>query len=251
MEPGSSTKNGLEIAAAAVRLGGVSRGYGDYCPIAKASEILAERWTPLVIRNLYLDCHSFTEIHEGIPRMSRTLLAQRLRSLERAGVVSSKPSPVGRGRRYDLTTSGKELAQVCLELGVWGARWLELAPSDYDPAMVLWGWKKFLALDRLPQRRVVVRFDLRDRPRQRFWLLVERPRVELCIKDPGFEADLRITTDSVTLTHVHGGRLSLREARRSGAWLMEGPRDLVRGFPAWGGLSYYADVRPAVVAASA
>ncbi len=151
----------------------MSRGYGEYCPIAKASEILAERWTPLIIRNLHLDCHTFTEIHEGIPRMSRTLLTQRLRSLERAGVVTSRLNRVGRGRRYELTRSGEELAQVCLELGVWGARWLELAPSDYDPGIVLWGWKKFLALERMPDQRVVVRFDLKDRPKQRFWLLVE------------------------------------------------------------------------------
>jgi len=224
----------------------MSRGYGEYCPIAKASEILAERWTPLIIRNLFLDCHSFTEIHEGLARMSRTLLAQRLRFLERAGVVSSSPTPNGRGRRYELTPSGKELAQVCLEMGVWGARWLELAPSDYDPGVVLWGWKKFLALDRMPQQRLVIRFDLRDQPKRPYWLLVHRPRVELCLKNPGFEADLLITTDSVTLTRVHAGRLGLREAQRSGAWQMEGRRDLVRAFPTWGGLSPYADVRPVV-----
>lgn len=183
--------------------------------------------------------------------MSRTLLAQRLRFLERAGVLSSRPMPVGRGRRYDLTASGKELAQVCMEMGVWGARWIELAPADYDPAVVLWGWKKSLALARMPQRRIVVRFDLRDLPKQRFWLLVDKPRVELCMKDPKFEVDLLVMTDSITLTRVHAGRLDLREAQRRGTWLMEGPRDLVRAFPTWGGLSPYADVRPVVTSASA
>lgn len=225
----------------------MGRGYGEYCPIAKASEILAERWTPLIIRGLHLDCHTFTEIHEGIPRMSRSLLAQRLSSLERAGVVTSRPTAQRRGRWYELTVAGKELAQVCLELGVWGARWLELAPEDYDPTVVLWGWKKRLLRDRLPERRVVVRFDLRDRPKQRFWLLVEKARLELCVKDPGFDVDLLITTDSITLTRVHAGRLSLREAQRVGAWQMDGPRDLVRAFPTWGGLSYYANVAPATV----
>jgi len=229
----------------------MSRGYGDYCPIAKASEILAERWTPLIIRNLHLDCHTFTEIHEGIPRMSRTLLTLRLRSLERAGVVESRPNASKRGRRYELTRSGHELAQVCLEMGAWGARWLELGPRDYDPGIVLWAWKKCLLPARLPDRRVVVRFELKDRKKQRFWLLMEKPRVELCMKDPGFEVDLVVTTDSVTLTRVHAGRIALREAQRIGAWAMEGPRDLVRAFPTWGGLSYYANVQPAVTAASA
>ncbi len=229
----------------------MARGYGDYCPIAKASEILAERWTPLIIRNLHLDCHTFSEIHEGIPRMSRTLLAQRLRSLERAGVVTSRANHSRRGRRYDLTSAGRELAQVCLELGVWGARWLDLAPEDYDPGVVLWAWKKQLARDRLPERRVVARFDITDRPKQRFWLLVDRARVELCMKDLGFEVDLVITTDSVTLTRVHSGRLSLREAQRAGAWKMEGARSLIRSFPTWGGLSYYANVAPATASLSA
>ena len=226
----------------------MSRGYADYCPIAKASEILAERWTPLIIRNLHLDCHTFTEIHEGVPRMSRTLLAQRLRTLERAGVISSKQNSAGRGRRYQLTLAGKELARVCLELGVWGARWLELAPEDYDPGVVLWAWKKQLVREHLPERRVVVLFDLKDRPKQPFWLLIERRHLELCIKDPGFEPDLMILTDSVTLTRVHAGRLGLREAMRASLWSMEGPRDLVRAFPTWGGLSYYANVRPAGLA---
>jgi DNA-binding HxlR family transcriptional regulator len=224
----------------------MSRGYGDYCPIAKASEVLAERWTPLIIRNLHLNCHTFTEIHEGVPRMSRTLLATRLRSLERAGVVASRPSSVGRGRRYTLTVAGKDLARVCLELGVWGARWLELAPEDYDPGVVLWAWKKQLVPERLPEHRVVVRFDLNDRPKERFWLLIEKRNVELCMKDPGFEVDLQIITDSMTLTRVHAGRLGFRDAQRTGSWKMEGPRDLVKAFPTWGGLSYYASVKPAM-----
>ena len=103
----------------------------------------------------------------------------------------------------------------------------------------------------MPQRRIVVRFDLRDLPKQRFWLLVDKPWVELCMKDPKFEVDLLVTTDSITLTRVHVGRLDLREAQRRGTWLMEGPRDLVRAFPTWGGLSPYAEVRPVVTAAPA
>jgi hypothetical protein len=119
-----------------------------------------------------------------------------------------------------------------------------LAPEDYDPGVVLWPRKKQLIRDRLPERRAVVRFELRDRPKQRFWLLVDKTHVELCMKDPGFETDLVITTDSGTLTRVHAGRVGLREAQRMGSWLMEGRRDLIRAFSSWGGLSYYANITP-------
>jgi DNA-binding HxlR family transcriptional regulator len=226
------------------------RGYGQYCPIAKGAEIFAERWTPLVVRNLYLGCRTFNEIHEGVPRMSRTLLAQRLQALARQGVVKCSPSPTGRGSYYDLTPAGQELSEVTLALGTWGARWLEVGPKDRDPFVVLWAWKKFTKLDRLPRKRVVVRFDLRDRPKERFWLLLERAGVEICIKHPGIDEDILVNTTAEVLMLVHMGRLPLAEAARRGLWVMDGARDSVRAFPTWGGLSPFADVQPAPVASA-
>jgi len=181
--------------------------------------------------------------------MSRSLLAQRLRSLERAGVIVSEPIPGRRGRHYYLTPAGLELADVCLALGTWGARWLELAPEDFDPAIVLWAWRKDLRVSRLPKRRVVVRFDLTDRPKERYWLVADHRDVELCIKDPGFGEDLVVTTTAATLTRVHMG-LSMDEATRAGNWRMEGTRDLVRAFPSWGGVSRFAKVRSRHAAAA-
>jgi DNA-binding HxlR family transcriptional regulator len=223
-------------------------GYGQYCPIAKGAEVFAERWTPLIVRNLYLGCRSYNEILDGVPKMSRSLLSQRLRSLERAGVIASTPIPARRGRHYDLTPAGRELADVCLALGTWGARWLELGPRDFDPAIVLWAWVKDLRVSRLPTRRVVVRFHITDRPKERYWLMVDHRRPELCIRDPGFDEDLVITTTAETLTRVHMG-LSIEEAGREGSWRMDGSRDLVRGFPTWGGISRFAGIRPARAAA--
>jgi len=221
------------------------KGYGQYCPIAKGAEVFAERWTPLVVRNLYLGAQTFSEILEGVPRMSRSLLAERLRTLERQGVVSRQTAESGRGGRYRLTQAGQELADVCLALGAWGARWLEVTHEDRDPFVVLWAWKHFVQHDRLPAHRVVVRFALTDRPRERFWLLLSRDEVEVCVKPPGLDEDLVVTTDCETLIRVHMGRLSLSEAERGGAWLTEGQADLVRAFPTWGGLSYFAEVAPA------
>lgn len=218
--------------------------YGQYCPVAKGAEIFAERWTPLVIRNLFIECHSFSEILEGVPHMSRTLLAERLRSLERDGIVERRPNPSGHGSLYYLTAPGQELAKVCIELGTWAARWLNVTPRDMDPYVVLWAWMKFVNLARLPQRKVSVRFDLIDRPKEKFWLLLSRREAEICIKFPGFEEDLVVRTDCETLTLVHMGRLPIAEATRSGRWQMDGPPALVRAFPTWGGLSYFASVRP-------
>jgi DNA-binding HxlR family transcriptional regulator len=220
-------------------------GYGQYCPVSKGAEVFAERWTPLVVRNLFVGCHTFSQIHEGVPRMSRTLLSHRLRSLERDGIVERRPNPRGRGSQYFLSPAGDELTRVCIELGNWAAKWLTLRPQDLDPRVVLWGWKTFIRPEALPPRRVVIRFDLSDRPREGFWLLLHKPEPEVCTHHPGFEEDIVISTDCETLALVHMGRVSMHQATRSGRWRMEGPRDLVRAFPTWGGLSYFANVKPA------
>ncbi len=222
------------------------KGYGQACPIAKGAEVLAERWTPLVVRNLYLGAETFSEILEGVPRMSRTLLAERLRTLERSGILHRRPAESGKGGRYALTDAGRELADVCLALGAWSARWLDITGGDSDPFGVLWTWKHYVQRDRLPQRRVVVRFVLTDRPRDQFWLLLGADEVELRVKPhPTLADDLVVTTDSDTLTRVHMGRLDLDEAQRGERWRTEGSPELVRAFPSWGGLNPFADVVPA------
>lgn len=215
----------------------MERGYGQYCPIALAAEVLAERWTPLIIRNLRLDCHRFTEIHEGCPRMSTTLLATRLRTLERDGVVVSTPAPNGRGRRYHLTPSGEELADVVMALGGWGERWREVTPREQDPYLALWSWARMIDLDALPAHRVVVRFEFPDRPRERYWLLLQRPRAEVCVTYPGAEDDLVVRAEVATLVEVQRGRLPLAEAIARASFHVCGDPVLARAFLVWGGIS--------------
>jgi DNA-binding HxlR family transcriptional regulator len=149
------------------------RTYGQYCPIARGAEIFAERWTPLIIRNLYLGCGSFSEILEGAPGLSRTLLSQRLKRLELLGIIDSAPKPDGRGSHYELTPSGHDLFKVCASLGEWGAAWLEIAPQHLDPFVALWSMCNALRRERLPDRRVVIRFDFTSRQHhERLWLLI-------------------------------------------------------------------------------
>jgi DNA-binding HxlR family transcriptional regulator len=220
------------------------RSYGQYCPIARGAEIFAERWTPLIVRNLYLGCGNFTEILEGAPGLSRTLLSLRLRQLERYGVVRSAPKPEGRGHRYELTSAGHELFAVCQSLGAWGARWLEIAPENLDPFVALWSMCRALRRDRLPSRRVVIRFDFTGRPRlERYWLLIERGDTEICKTYPGPE-DLYVTADAEAFVTWHAGHLSWAQAQRGGRIQLEGPSSLVRAFPTWNARSMFAHLRP-------
>ncbi len=222
------------------------RTYGQYCPIARASEIFAERWTPIIVRNLLLGCRTFTEIHRGAPGLSRTLLAQRLRELERLGVIQRQPAVRGRGHIYIPTASGEELWEVCVALGTWGARWLEVAPEHLDPYVVLWSMCNSLDSNRLPDRRVVVRFEFPDLARNnRFWLVLEGGSGEVCVKYPGFEEDLVVRADSQVFAHWHMGRRSWSDALRHGDIRVEGVRWLARELPSWNRLSHFADIQPA------
>ena len=208
------------------------RTYGQYCPIARGAEIFAERWTPLIIRNLHLGCETFGEILEGAPGLSRTLLAQRLKQLERLGIVESAPKAQGRGHRYQLTSSGHDLFKVCETLGEWGARWLEIAPENLDPFVALWSMCNALRRDRLPDQRVVIRLDFTGfRPHERYWLLLEHGEAEICKTYPGLDEDLYITADAEAFVKWHAGQLSWAEATRDSRIQLDGPVMARTGLP--------------------
>jgi DNA-binding HxlR family transcriptional regulator len=215
------------------------RTYGQYCPVARATEILAMRWTPIIVRNLLLGASTFGEIQDGAPGIPRTLLSQRLRLLEQHGVVERLPGP-----RYALTESGRELEAVIDALGTWGARWLEMGPQHVDAGATLWSLCRQAEPDGLPARRVVIRFDISDGPRRHFWVVLEPPESEVCVKPPGFDEDLVVTTSSAWLAKWHAGRISLGDAMHEGLMRVEGPPDLVRTLATLG-LSKFSAVEPA------
>ena len=228
---------------------GAMKGYGQFCPVAVASEVFAERWTPLILRELFTGSRRFNEIRSGMPLISRTLLAQRLRQLEDAGVIESTPVSVGRGREYRLTAAGTELREVVERLGEWGQRHAaqQFAPNNLDPALLMWAMHRRIDVSRLPAPRVVVRFELRGVPArcmrlQTCWLVLEPADVDVCMKDPGFEVDLTVHADVGALARVWAGHLVWTEAVRSGGIRLEGPRPLVQAFPTWLKLSHFARV---------
>lgn len=224
---------------------GAVRTYGQYCPIARGAEIFAERWTPLIIRNLHLGCGGFNQILEGAPGLSRTLLSQRLKQLEHFGIVQSVPKAEGRGHHYELTPAGQSLFSVCQSLGEWGARWLEIAPENLDPFVALWSMCNALRRDRLPDGRVVIRFDFTGRPRQeRYCLLIEHGDTEICKTYPGFDEDLYITAEAEAFVKWHAGQLTWAQITREGRIQLDGPSRLVRVFPTWNARSMFAHIKP-------
>jgi DNA-binding HxlR family transcriptional regulator len=227
-------------------------GYGQFCPVAVACEVFAERWTPLIVRELFAGSRRFSEIRRGMPLISRALLAQRLRHLEDVGVIESRP--VGRGREYRLSQAGAEFHGIIEGLGAWGQRWVHGRASveNLDASLLLWNIRRRLAVDQLPDRRVVVRFDFRGVPAGRgpatAWLVVTRKDVDVCLKDPGHGVDLVVAAELGMFTRVWLGDVSFDQAVRSRRISLEGPRELVRAFPGWLLLSHYAGVarpRPA------
>jgi len=201
------------------------RTYGQYCPLARASELLAERWTLIIVRNLLAGCRTFGELLEGAPGISRALLAQRLALLEQYEVIVRE---VARGRvRYALTERGQELRAVVQVLGEWGARWLELEPHHSDPAYVLFATSRLVDVERAPVHGLVVRFELGDR---HYWLLVRRPRAEVCTSYPGRPEDLVVRTRSEVLARCHLRHTTFAQAERAGQLEIDGPRPTVRAF---------------------
>ncbi|MFG1942235.1 winged helix-turn-helix transcriptional regulator [Nonomuraea sp. NPDC048826] len=217
------------------------KGYGQYCPIALGAEVFAERWTPIILRNLMVGCHRFGEILEGAPGLPRSVLTQRLRRLERDGVVERRD-----GGGYHLTDAGAELTEVCLALGVWGARWREVLPENLDPYLMLWALSRLIRPGTLPKDRVVVRFDVEAaRGPGRYWLVVSVRGNEVCVRAPGFEEDGVVVTDAEWLVRWHGGSVSLGSAQAAGGIAVTGPPWLVRTLAGWGELSPFAGIRPA------
>ena len=214
--------------------------YRQSCPIALAAEVLAERWTPLIVREIVLmGHHRFGEIHQSLPRLSESLLSERLKTLERAGIIERLLNPAGRGSEYHPTPAGSELLQILDDLGIWAQRWIELRKEDCDPAYLMQTIHTLLKTDQLPAMQSVVRFDFKGELRT-YWLVLDRTSSELCFHDPGRDVEMVVSADLEALTRVVLGRRPLGDAIGSGEIELDGRPDLVRSFPRWLGLSRYA-----------
>ena len=227
----------------------MSIGYDQFCPVAKASEIFAARWTPLIMRELMTGGHAFNDIHRGMPLISRAVLVARLRELEKLGIIERRPRPDATSSVYWLTPAGEAFGPVIVELRRWGLAHGRdrVRPGDLDPALLLWGLRKRVNRDALPSRRVVVRFEFSGVPASRtkyrvMWLLLGRAAIDVCVKDPGFDVDLVCRGDIADFVAVYLGHALWRKALR-----IEGDPSLDRRLPGWLALDKvpFADIRPA------
>jgi DNA-binding HxlR family transcriptional regulator len=209
--------------------------YGQYCPIARASEILGDRWTLLIVRDLLLGKRHFNDLERGLPGISRGLLAERLHRLQKMGVIERHPTGRGRKTEYYLTKAGEELQPIVDVLTVWGARWAfgEPEEEELDPVLLMWWMRDRVYVDQLPRERIVVQFDFRGAKKETFWLILAVEDVSVCLTHPGFEVDVLVTADLSTFYQVWLGRISYAEALRERKVEVEGIPAFVRNFSYW------------------
>lgn len=224
----------------------MSSQFGQFCPIALASEVLSQKWMLLVIRELNAGATRFNEIKRGVPRISASLLKTRLDQLEGAGILERRPiSPEG-PEEYLLTEAGSELKQVLASIGTWGQRWArDIEQEDLDPGWLVWAMHRRIDTGIMPEGRTVIAIQFSDAPRNHraFWLVCKHPEVEVCLKHPGFDEDVRISTSVCTMAEVWRGIRPLHASIADDALRIDcvpGLRDKV---PNWLMLSIFAGVQ--------
>ena len=183
------------------------KDYVQYCPVALASSVIAERWTPLIVRELVLGGRRFNEIDRGLPGISRSLLKQRLDHLERKGVVTRVELTHGRGHEYRLTPAGRDLKAVLMAVGEWAVRWMfsEPEPREVDPVTLTWWMSRRIVTEAVPEDRTVIEFDYAGEDPTRIWMVLERRETSVCTDPPGFDVDVVLTTEPVELMRVFSG----------------------------------------------
>lgn len=228
--------------------------YGQFCTVARGAEVLGERWTPLVVRELLCGSTRFNDIRRGVPRMSASLLAQRLRKLEEVGVVKRVSAAPGAPAAYHLTGAGEELRPIVLAIGHWGARWIgsRLKRGQLDVGFLMWDMRRFVRLDAVPRGRCIVihfRFTDARSGERRWWLVVDNGSANLCRDDPGHELTLVVESSVLALTEVWTGDRDAAEAVQARAVRVSGAARDTRDLWRWLGRSAFADTRSHALAA--
>lgn len=223
----------------------MDEGYGQFCTVARGAEVLCERWTPLVIRELLCGSRRFNDLRRGVPRMSTSLLALRLKQLEEFGVV--RRSAVGKVWEYSLTEAGEELRPIVMSLGHWGARWIgtRLREDQLDAGLLMWDIRRSVRLEAFPKAPVVVHFHFRDARsgETRWWLVVENGIADLCRDDPGRELTLVVEATVRGLTDVWSGDRSHEDVAQAGELQVAGAASDAGRLWSWLGSSAFADTR--------
>ncbi|MBE9559144.1 MAG: helix-turn-helix transcriptional regulator [Proteobacteria bacterium] len=208
--------------------------YGQFCPLAQATQLLCERWTLLVVRELIAGSTRFNELRKGVPLMSPTLLSKRLKQLESAGVIQHVGSEKG---AYELTDAGQELRPIVELMGAWGHRWVKttLKDDDLDASLLMWDMRRSVDTLQFPEQKVVVQFEYADAPEgaRKWWLISENGRIDLCLNDPGHDIDIIIQSSLAVMTAVWTCQSELNDMIKTGDIKVQGDRKLTKNLQAW------------------
>lgn len=228
--------------------------YGQYCPIAQTLDIVGDRWTLLIIRDMLTGVSHFNDLERGLPGISRALLAKRLRYLEDSRIIEKRRHMSGRRTtEYCLTQAGRGLQSIIDALLDWGSAWAfgDPSPEQLDPVLLLWWMRQRIHFDRLPEGRTVVQFDFEATRNVTYWLVMASEDATVCLTDPGYDVNVLVRADLATLSKVWLGRIEYQEAIDEGTIVVDGSPRLVRAFPGWFKWSLAADaVRAARYAAT-
>lgn len=210
--------------------------YGQFCPIAKSTEILGEKWTLLIVRELLMGSHRFSELERGLGHISPTILTKRLESLDRYGLVYRRRIQGQRGFEYLPTDACKQLLPILLALGKWGMEWTRenLEDNDYDVELLMLYLERSIQPEKLPGSKAVIRFHFTDFDAlTNWWIVVDDDAVDVCTSDPGQDVDIYINTTVRTMTDAWMGRTSYRQAKAEGTFEVHGPTALTRNIKSW------------------
>ena len=218
------------------------RGYGQFCSMARAHEVLGGRWTLLIVREILCGSRRFNDIRRGIPRVSRTVLSERLQALVFAGAVARTDGP--RGPEYDLTEAGQELATLVSALGTWGQRWLAREPAneDLDFEPLLLDMERRVRFAALPKEPFVVRFEVRGHHKR--FMLLKKTEASICHRNPGFPEPVCVRGPLTALVAWWRGDTNFLGAQRLGLKI-DGPKVFTHAFAHWFDLYPFAHVGPA------
>jgi len=221
--------------------------YGQFCPVSKTAQIIGEKWTLLIIRELLRGASRFNQIQRAMPKISPTVLNKRLSELLEHGVIERCRIPEQRGYEYQLTECGRELAPLVMQMAEWGMRWARSTMKDdeLDVELLMGDICKRIDPGGLQGRRAVIRFKFTDLQRYaEWWIKIKNDDIDLCMDDPGSEVDVYFTSDLRTLTEVWMGDLSLQNAQDSGKLQIVGSTPKLRTLSSWFPLHMFAHVRP-------
>jgi DNA-binding HxlR family transcriptional regulator len=222
--------------------------YGQFCPIAKANEILGEKWTLLVVRELLMGGRRYSELQRGLSNISPTMLSKRLDSLEQHGLVLKKKISGQKGYEYFPTRSCSELLPIIKSLGDWGMRWARsnLTERDYDVELLMLYLKRSINPENLAADETVIRFKFTDiKQYADWWMVVTGKEIDICVNDPGKDVDVYITTSVVTMAEVWMGQINYRKAMSAKKMVVVGPKSLTANLSHWMESSVFADIAPA------